>query len=67
MNDEVYDNNLSELEHMSLREFSSRFAVSSRKNKRNKLHSNQKSNYVAKFYPKTNSCREGEKCDECCK
>ena len=63
----MHDNDSSNLEGMNLRDFSSRFTISSRGKRRNKLYCNQKRNYITIFYLKNYSCREGNKYDEYCK
>ena len=53
--EKMYDENLSSLNTMNLRDFYAKFWIGQRGNVKNKTIYNEKSNFVAIFYPSKNS------------
>ena len=60
LNERVYNENISLLEDLNLRNFIARYTVGTRGNLKNKLYSNQKSNYIVIFYLKVISIYRGK-------
>ena len=66
VNDQVYDQYISTLENMNLRDFCANFCVAQQGQLHNKICRDKKPNYVAIFYPNKSSYPRSDEYSEYC-